>query len=433
MRKWFIIIPLVLILLLLCGAITATALFAVRGISSSGIRMPSFGTMNFSVEEEAEQRFPVNSPAKLTIKNFAGRVSIVTGQDDEIVVRSKKTANGYNQQSAQDNLKRLNIKMTPDANSLDIQVQLEQREISWGGSVDFTVTVPEKTEVQVNSETGDLSLEGTSGPVDLNTSFGAIEVTNVKNGAVKVTSRNGRIQARGVQAGSQPVELRSDFGDVSLATAAGGTLTIQTNNGTVSLENVKASGKVDLHSDFGRIEYKSGSSTELQIQNQNGEVAVSDVKASGDLVISSDFGAIRLVSVDAKSYNLKTLNGRISVDGVTGSIKAVSDFGDVEIKNGRETTLDLKSGNGAVRFEGNLGPGPHTLRSDFGAITLSLPGDQAFNFDLQTDFGKIRSDFEMTVQGTADEKHLQGKVNGGGDSVTVITKNGNITLENSAE
>jgi hypothetical protein len=48
---------------------------------------------------------------------------------------------------------------------------------------------------------------------------------------------------------------------------------------------------------------------------------------------------------------------------------------------------------------------------------------------LQTEFGKITSDFEVTISGKLEEKHWTGKINGGGDELTVKNNNGNITLQ----
>jgi len=60
---------------------------------------------------------------------------------------------------------------------------------------------------------------------------------------------------------------------------------------------------------------------------------------------------------------------------------------------------------------------------------LTCAAGSAFDFDFQTDFGKIKSDFELTFKGVPDEDHWVGKVNEGGSKVTAATQNGNITIE----
>ncbi len=71
------------------------------------------------------------------------------------------------------------------------------------------------------------------------------------------------------------------------------------------------------------------------------------------------------------------------------------------------------------------------MTSEFGELKLSLPAETALQADLQTEFGEIKSDFDLTlaVKGEVDQKHLQGKINGGGPLLTVKTNNGNILLK----
>jgi DUF4097 and DUF4098 domain-containing protein YvlB len=137
--------------------------------------------------------------------------------------------------------------------------------------------------------------------------------------------------------------------------------------------------------------------------------------------------------VDAGGFDLATENGKIRLDGATGKIKAHSNFGTVEVLNAPEATIDLSSNNGGVTFSGSLGAGPHVLSSEFGNIELTLPAASALDADFQTDFGKITSDFGVTLvlQGEVDSRHLQGEINGGGEKLTVKTNNGNIIIHSS--
>jgi hypothetical protein len=84
-----------------------------------------------------------------------------------------------------------------------------------------------------------------------------------------------------------------------------------------------------------------------------------------------------------------------------------------------------------VDFEGSLGKGPHTVHSDFGEISLTIPADSALDVDLKTDFGSIRSDIPIAVilSGDLQKDHQTGTMNNGGDQLTIDTKNGNISIQ----
>jgi DUF4097 and DUF4098 domain-containing protein YvlB len=253
--------------------------------------------------------------------------------------------------------------------------------------VKFTLTVPEETSLDLHSVNGNLTLSGTAGDAGLQTDFGSIEVSNVSN-VVTVKTINGNITATDITSQAD-LSLTSDFGNISLANSQAPTMEIISINGRITLEDIEVEGKLTAHSDF------------------------------GDQSLSA---------VEASIYDLQTQNGRIKLDKARGSITARSDFGDVEVLNVENGTIDLASNNGAITFSGSLAEGPHSIASDFGNINLIIPPETGLNVDLQTEFGKISSDFEITVSGALDDNHWVGKLNGGGEALTVKTNNGNITI-----
>ena len=101
------------------------------------------------------------------------------------------------------------------------------------------------------------------------------------------------------------------------------------------------------------------------------------------------------------------------------------------ITQAENATLDLNTQSGSIEFEGSLGEGPHSIHSDFGQISLSLPIDSALNVDLETEFGNINSDIPVTVvlNGEVDQSHHVGTINGGGPELKVSTQSGNITIK----
>ena len=113
-----------------------------------------------------------------------------------------------------------------------------------------------------------------------------------------------------------------------------------------------------------------------------------------------------------------------------GNVKAHSEFGDIEVTNGKQVILDLQTNSGSVEYSGSLGSGPHMLKTEFGNIDLSIPDDASLSVNLETEFGKVKSDFDITLSGEFSEKRLSGTLNGGGASLTASTNSGNITISN---
>ena len=119
------------------------------------------------------------------------------------------------------------------------------------------------------------------------------------------------------------------------------------------------------------------------------------------------------------------------MNGAQGKLRAYSDFGPILIKNAENVTVDLDTKSGSVDFEGSLGDGPHNIHSSFGEIHITIPSDSAFNVNLKTGFGSIKSEIPITVTLTDTTKGSQqtGKMNDGGSQLTVETENGSISIE----
>jgi DUF4097 and DUF4098 domain-containing protein YvlB len=176
--------------------------------------------------------------------------------------------------------------------------------------------------------------------------------------------------------------------------------------------------------------FNTGSGNLLNVETNSGKVSLESLNLQEALTAKSEFGEISLAQVKAASYDVQTNSGSITIDGAVGKVKAHSGFGSVTVKNADSVTLDLSTQSGSVEFEGSLGDGPHTVHSDFGGISLTIPADSALNVDLKTNFGSIKSDIPITVvlSGKIEQSHQTGTINAGGAQLKVETDSGDISI-----
>ncbi len=149
-------------------------------------------------------------------------------------------------------------------------------------------------------------------------------------------------------------------------------------------------GRVDLHTGDGRID----------LNNLKGEMQV----RSGD-------GAQEIVGVDGK-LRATTGDGHIRADG-------------------RFDDLELKTGDGRVEaraISGSTMSGSWRLESGDGSVTLEVPDGFAADVDLHTGDGHIDLDMPITTEGKIRENEVHGKLNGGGNLLTIHTGDGSIRL-----
>ncbi|MEW6404780.1 MAG: DUF4097 family beta strand repeat-containing protein [Chloroflexota bacterium] len=424
--------------------ILIAAMLAVCGLSIfaiwQGVRMAGSDGFNFTlgpidpveVKETEEKTLSVSGPVELKVENDFGFVAVQPGADGKVVVSTEKVGWGDSETRAQQELADLKVLIEQKGNQIRIYLERppEVDAINFvpsGAYANFTITVPVETSVDLTTWNGEMNLSGTQGDAALNAGFGSVDVQDL-TGALTITASNGRITIENIEAGDAAISLTSEFGDVSMDSVSGGNVTAKSTNGAMTVTNVDASEKLDVRSDFGNIEIRAGEAGSLDVHASNGRILVEDLGVSGNVIISNDFGDLTLVDVLSANMDLRTQNGHINVSGSRGTIKAESDFGEVDI-SAEQAVVTLISNNGDVSFAGTLVDGEHMLQSDFGDITLTIPADLALNLDLKTDLGKITSDIPLTVSGEIDEHHWTGTINGGGPNLTAATQNGNITIQ----
>ncbi len=430
-RKWLIASILIVAEIALCAGIIFAAWMGVRQVESGGLRVRVLHFDRFSAEGDEEWRFSPEGPANLVVDASRGDIQVTGGEGDEIVVQAHKTAWDSSRAKAEAALSEMAVSVTQEGDTVYVRFEGETEVLVIGSMrgdrVNFTISVPAETRVSASTDMGSLALSGTRGDADLHPEFGDIEVTDVE-GSLEARTGNGEINAEGIQAGTGKITIESEFGEVYIEEGAADDIEAHSSSGSVNLREVEASGEVLLTSEFGSIEYETGSAALLSVDTGNGSVKLTDLSVSGALTAHSEFGDITLVEVSADGYDLSTSSGGITVEGASGAIKVRSGFGDLEISGAEEVDLDMETDNGSIEFAGTLGDGPHTLKSEFGNIRVILPEESALTIDLETGFGRVKSDFPVTLSGGMEEKHWSGTINGGGTSLTAETSSGDITL-----
>jgi DUF4097 and DUF4098 domain-containing protein YvlB len=116
---------------------------------------------------------------------------------------------------------------------------------------------------------------------------------------------------------------------------------------------------------------------------------------------------------------------------VDGSLRAHTSDGSVRV-SGRFDVLELRTSDGRVEAEARPGSQlrePWDVRSSDGSVSLRIPADLAADIELHTSDGSITTNVPITVDGSFDRHDVRGKINGGGNRLTVHTSDGSVTLD----
>lgn len=193
------------------------------------------------------------------------------------------------------------------------------------------------------------------------------------------------------------------------------------------------------------IEVRMPQHGDLQVDTGDGSVETSGL--SGSVNVHTGDGSVKANSLDG-TIDLHTSDGSIAVDTLKGDIKLRTGDGSIEARNldgkveadsgdghirmdGRFEALSVKTGDGSVDtkvLSGSKMATAWTLRTGDGSVDLTLPSDFQANIDATTGDGHISLGIPVTVEGTFSRSEVRGKMNGGGQTLTIHTGDGSIRL-----
>lgn len=197
-----------------------------------------------------------------------------------------------------------------------------------------------------------------------------------------------------------------------------------------------------------RIEVHMPKDADLQVSTGDGSVDTQAI--NGRLKIHTGDGSVRAQAVSG-DVDIDTGDGSVTVDGAKGSIRLHTGDGHIDARNvdgrvdassgdghikiaGRLDALNVKTGDGSI--DARLQPGSKitstwTIRTGDGSVDMVLPSDLQANIDASTNDGHISLGIPVTVEGTFSNSQIRGKMNGGGQTVTIHTGDGSIRLNKS--
>jgi DUF4097 and DUF4098 domain-containing protein YvlB len=176
-------------------------------------------------------------------------------------------------------------------------------------------------------------------------------------------------------------DLETSGGGISLANL-NGTQKAETSGGGIDLTNIKGNANVET----------SGGG--INVENFDGKLDA--VTSGGGITATGNLGDSRLI----------TSGGGITLKSVSGNVEAETSGGGI---------------NADIRKLGNR----LTLATSGGSIDVKMPMDQGMDLDLQGDKVQVAMN---NFNGTVEDDHVKGKLNGGGIPVRISTSGGRVRI-----
>jgi hypothetical protein len=142
-----------------------------------------------------------------------------------------------------------------------------------------------------------------------------------------------------------------------------------------------------------------------KLNSGSGNIHATGLK--GGFTVGTGSGNIYAEQSGAGDVRAETGSGNIELRELHGGLKATTGSGDIKVGGSPTADWKLETGSGSVEM---------------------WPGNTGFTLDASTGSGSVKTDHEMSVQGSFDRHHVTGRIGGGGSTVRIQTGSGDVRI-----
>ena len=280
-----------------------------------------------------EKSFAVQPGGTLKVQTSGGNINILTGAGNEVKVAASELINASSDEKADEIVQDLLLTMDQNGDGITAVAKYRRRGgWLWGSdpvTVSFTVTVPARYNVDLNTSGGDIKVASIDGRAKLRTSGGNLKLERI-DGEVDGGTSGGNITLR---EGTAKVRLSTSGGNIHVE-RAGGEADLSTSGGNIVIESVRSRLSATT----------SGGSVKATIEGE----------LKGDCTLSTSGGSVVATVDKGAAFDLRahTSGGDVDAEGITiaiehGGLRKSSLSGKV---NGGGPVLSLGSSGGDIRL-----------------------------------------------------------------------------------
>ena len=276
-----------------------------------------------------EKTLQVNGAVNLEVLTHSGDVTVRSGSSGSVFIRGKiYVGDRWFGGRREDDVHAIeqNPPIRQNGNSIQIDY-VNYRNIS----VDYEITVPAETTIRSRSGSGDQTVEGTHGNVDVQTGSGDVRLSRL-NGEIRLQTGSGNIRAREI---SGAVRGGTGSGDVEIEEAGSGDVDLHTGSGNVTARGVQGGFRGETGSGDVTAEGTQTGTWDIRTGSGNVHVRLPN-NAAFDADISTSSGTIDVgepieMTVQGRvGDSHKSIHGKVHGGGPTLHVRTGS--GDIHIQ-----------------------------------------------------------------------------------------------------
>ena len=235
-------------------AIVALSVSAIAGCASHSGAEGSF-----------DRQFAVNGPVSLELTSGKGDAHITSGAPGEVRIHGEISVKAWSSESGRHRVQQ--IEGNPPVSQEGSLIRIGGGKLGGGDvDVDYTIIVPQDTQLRSTAGSGDLEVQGIEGPANFTSGSGDVHASEI-NKDVQIVCGSGDVELSKVEG---QVQVNTGSGDVSLDTI-GGQIRVQTGSGSIEIAN--PSQALEASTGSGDVTIK-GASADIRVRTSSGDLDV---------------------------------------------------------------------------------------------------------------------------------------------------------------
>ena len=299
-----------------------------------------------SAEGSFQRTLQTTGAVNLEVTTGSGSIQVRTGSSNQVQITGHIKVTEWFSGNADEKVKTIESNPPLQQSVHDIRIgRIEDPELRHNVSISYELTVPANTQLRSHTGSGNQTVEGTQGTLEVGSGSGGLKIANIGN-TVRADTGSGNIEIDHVKGN---VRAKTGSGSITARDIAGG-FEGDTGSGHIALEQtapgaVRAdtgSGGLDLRSVRGSLDAKAGSGSIR---------AEGDPKGAWTVHTGSGTVEVRFPSDAAFDLDAHTSSGSISVNHpvtVQGTVGRKEVRGKVR---GGGVPVTVESGSGSIEIQ----------------------------------------------------------------------------------
>jgi hypothetical protein len=298
-----------------------------------------------SAEGSFQRSLSVSGPVSLEVTTGSGSIRVRAGNSNQVQVTGHIKASDW-LGNAEDKVRRLESNPPIQQSGNNIRIgHIDDPELRHNVAISYELLVPAQTSLQAGSGSGNQTVDGIHGPLEISAGSGGLTLSNIGD-TVRANTGSGDIEIGHVKGN---VRARTGSGSIQATDIAGG-FEADTGSGRITLEQT-APGAVRAETGSGGLELR-GVRGSLEAKAGSGNIRAEGSPTGAWSVHTGSGGVyLRLPSDAAFDLDAHTSSGSISLDHpvtVQGAVGRKQIRGKVR---GGGVPVEVETGSGNIEIQ----------------------------------------------------------------------------------